>query len=251
MAERRTVPRYVYGTRGRLHPPGGGVGRNVQIGVISTLGCSILGGETLSIGEKCEIYLDWHGTELGMQAQVANREADGTLGLRFHSVDPHTQRRLGEVCTSLRIQPPTRQTPEVEHGPLPAVRVPPPAPVAALPLPPAPVRERRKVPRYVSELRAHITSAATGAASNVRVVTLSILGGCLEGRETPEPGTRFDLSTDWNGKPLRVTAEVAWKNPQGRVGMKFATLDPAAERLVREICSNLRLQPLAPVPPPE
>ena len=250
MAERRTVPRYMYGTKGRLHPPDGGAGRNVQIGVISTQGCSILGGETLSVGEKCEIYIDWHGTELGMQAQVANREPDGTLGLHFLSVDPHTQRRLSEVCTSLRIQPPTRQTPEIEHGPLPALRVPPPAPAAAPPLSPPPVRERRKVPRYVSELRAHITST-TGASTNVRVVTLSILGGCLEGRETPETGARFDLNTDWNGKPLRVTAEVVWKNPQGQVGMRFAPLDPAAERLVREICSNLRLQPFAPVPAPE
>ena len=178
MAERRTVPRYMYGTKGRVHPPSGGAGRNVQIGVISTQGCSILGGEALSIGEKCEIYIDWHGTELGMQAQVANREPDGTLGLRFLSVDPHTQRRLSEVCTSLRIQPPTRQTPEIEHGPLPALRVPPPAPAAAPPLPRPPVRERRRVPRYVSELRAHITSS-TGASTNVRVVTLSILGGCL------------------------------------------------------------------------
>lgn len=250
MAERRTVPRYMYGTKGRLHPPGGGAGRNVQIGVISTQGCSILGGETLSIGEKCEIYIDWHGSELGMQAQVANREPDGTLGLHFLSVDPTTQRRLSEVCTSLRIQAPTRQMPEIEHGPLPPVRLAPPVPAAAPPLPRPPVRERRKVPRYVSELRAHITST-TGASTNVRVVTLSILGGCLEGRETPETGARFGLNTDWNGKPLRVTADVVWKNPQGRVGMKFATLDPAAERLVREICSNLRLQPFAPVPPPE
>ena len=251
MAERRTVPRYTYGTKGRLHPPSGGAGRNVQIGVLSTQGCSILGGEALSLGEKCEIYIDWHGTELGMQAQVVNSEPDGTLGLHFLSVDPHTQRRLSEVCTALRIQPPTRQTPEIEHGPLPALRVPPPAPATAKPLPPPPVRERRKVPRYVSELRAHITSAATGASSNVRVVTLSILGGCLEGHEAPETGARFDLNTDWNGKPLRVTAEVVWKNPSGRVGMRFAAPDDTAVRLLREICSNLRLQPLAPVPPPE
>ncbi len=227
------------------------MGRNVEIGVLSTHGCSIVGDESLTIGEKCEIYLDWHGTQLGMQAQVVNQEPGDTFGLRFLDVDPDTQRRLSEVCTSLRIQPPTRQTPEIEHGPLPTLRVPQPTPVAAPPALKPPPRERRKVPRYVSELRAHISSASLEGNRNVRVVTLSVLGGCIEGRETPEPGARFELNTEWNGKPLKVSADVVWKNPQGRVGMKFAAVDPAAERLVREICSNLRLQPLAPVPSPE
>lgn len=251
MAERRKIPRYVFKTKGRLHPESGGVGANVVIGVISTQGCSVAGAEGPEVGKKCELYIDWQGTELGLQAEVVAREADGSLGLRFLDADRDTQRRLGELCTALRIQAPTGQAPEIDHGPLPAARVPLPAPLAAPTPKPLPVRERRKVPRYVSELRAHVTNSATGASIYVRLVTLSILGGCLEGRETPEKGVRCDLNTEWNGKPLSVAADIVWKNPQGRVGFRFGPLDPAAERLLREICSNLRLQPLASVPPPE
>ncbi|MGH9651161.1 MAG: PilZ domain-containing protein [Terriglobales bacterium] len=252
MAERRKVPRYVYKTKGRVHPSGGGVGANVVIGVISTQGCSIQGAEGSDVGGKCELYIDWQGTELGLVAQVVAREADGSLGLQFLDVDRDTQRRLSELCNALRIQPPTGQAPEIDHGPLPAAHAMATKPAAPPPAPlPQAVRERRRVPRYVSELRAHLTNAATGATSNVRLVTLSILGGCLEGRETPETGAHCDLNTEWNGKPLRVAADIIWKNPQGRVGFKMTTPDPAAERLLREICSNLRLQPLASVPPPE
>jgi c-di-GMP-binding flagellar brake protein YcgR len=41
---------------------------------------------------------------------------------------------------------------------------------------------------------------------------------------------------------------VVWRG-EDRVGFEFAPLDAEAQRLLRQICANLRLQPLAPLPP--
>ncbi|MGA2630977.1 MAG: PilZ domain-containing protein [Terriglobia bacterium] len=259
MADRRKVPRYDYGMKGRLHPAGGGVGTNVVVGVISMQGCSLESGQDLEVGRKCELYLDWQGSDLGFEAQVVAKEADGTLGLRFLSVDRESQQRLSELCNALRLRPPTAATPEIEHAPLPSPETATPLAdgpvVISLPAgnaaSPAALRERRRVPRYISELRAHLTNVATGAGSNVRLITLSILGGCLTGPEAPEAGQPCDLNTEWNGKPLRLPARVIWKSREGCVGVKFSSLEPPTEQLLREICSNLRLQPPAPLPRPD
>lgn len=258
MAERRKVPRYEFGMKGRLHPGGGGVGTSVVVHVISMQGCSVEDAPGLEIGKKCELYLDWQGNDLGFEAQVVVREADGALGLRFLSVDRESQQRLSELCNALRLRPPTAAAPEIDHAPLTA-----PERAAAerhagplvisLPAarPASPSRERRSVPRYVSELRVRLTNVATGTTSSVRLVTLSVLGGCLASPEAPETGQPCDLNTEWNGKPLRLPAEIIWKSREGRVGVKFSSLEPAAEQLLREICSNLRLEPMAPIPRPD
>jgi hypothetical protein len=34
-----------------------------------------------------------------------------------------------------------------------------------------------------------------------------------------------------------------------KAGVKFGTLDEEAEKLLRRVCANLRLLPLAPLPP--
>jgi len=259
MAERRKVPRYEFGMKGRLHPAGGGVGTSVVVNVISMQGCSLEGAQDPEVGRKCELYLDWQGNELGFEAQVVAKEADGTLGLRFVSVDRESQQRLSELCNALRLRPPTAAAPEFEHAPLPSpetATLPTAGPVVislptVKPASPVPRRERRRVPRYVSELRARLTNVTTGAASNVRLVTLSVLGGCLTGPEAPEAGQSCDLNTEWNGKPLRLPAQIIWKSREGRVGVKFSSLEPSTEQLLREICSNLRLQPLAPLPRPD
>ena len=104
------------------------------------------------------------------------------------------------------------------------------------------------MPRYVSEMRARV-SAATGEESfRVRLITLSILGCCLEGEVLPEPSANCELSTDWEGKMLQLSGEVKWKKGN-QAGIRFLSPDDAAVRLLRNICSSLRLQPLAPLPP--
>ena len=97
-------------------------------------------------------------------------------------------------------------------------------------------------------MRARLANPATGATSSVTLVTLSVLGGCLEGPGLPEAGQKCELNTEWKGKRLLIQGDVVWKGKE-RVGVKFASLDEGAEKLLREICANLTLQPLAPLPP--
>jgi hypothetical protein len=221
--------------------------------VISTQGCAIEGAEGLSVGKKCELYVDWRGAQIGAQAQIASKDEEGGIGLKFLSVDKDTRKRLSDLCDTLRIQslstPPPKEVETDRYVPdsvtepqLVSVEAPPSAA-------PAPERERRRVPRYISDLPARVTDPATGASWSVTLVTLSILGGCLEGPELPPAGQQCEVNTEWDGMPLRLPGEVVWKSKEKEVGVKFATLDEEAEKLLRQVCANLRLQPLAPLPP--
>jgi len=240
---------------GRLHPSGEMVGRIVTIRVISPQGCAIEGAEDLTSGKKCELYISWRGSEMGIEGEVVSKDSEGSIGLKFLSVDKDIQKRLNELCDTLRVQPPST-SPGGEMaavGPLAESVVPrPPARAAAAPStatpPPPPARERRRVPRYVSELRARLSDLATGELVKAALVTLSVLGCCLEGSQLPAAGQKCEVSTDWEGQPLRLQGEVVW-NKQKQAGVKFASLDEGTEKLLRQICANLRIQPMAPLPP--
>jgi hypothetical protein len=258
MRERREVTRYRFGLVGRLHQAGEVAGTNVVVQDIGTLGCALEHAAGMRVGKKCELYIDWQGTLLGFEARVVWKDAEGRAGLKFFSVDKDTQKRLGELCAALRAQMSSAPQPkEAETGrSLPgsattAPLAPPAFPAAAAPSPPPrPARkwERRRVPRYISELRARVSNLATGATSSVTLVTLSVLGGCLEGPQLPEAGQKCELDTEWEGKGLLIQGDVVWKGRE-QAGVKFASLPEAAEKLLREICANLRLQPMAPMPP--
>ena len=105
------------------------------------------------------------------------------------------------------------------------------------------------MPRYVSELRASVSNPATGKSSNVALITLSVLGGCLEGAGLPAPGQNCEIVADWDGRELRLPGQIIWKFKDKRAGIKFDHLEPETERMLRQVCANLRLQPLAPLPP--
>jgi len=250
MRERRKAPRYQLGVVGRLHRPRARVGGEVLVQVISTLGCGLERAEGLSVGEKCELYFQWQNVVLGVGAQVVCRDAMGRMGLKFVSVDRDTQKRLSELCVTLSRR--TLSTPPVKEKEAETAR--PAAAPAAKPLPPTPPaqpagqRERRRVPRYVSELSTQLSNPTTGATSTVTLVTLSVLGGCMEGSGLPEPGQQCELIAEWEGRTLRIESEVVWKSKE-QVGIKFAFLAADAGQLLRQICANLRLQPLAPLPP--
>ncbi len=254
MRKSRKVSRYPFGLAGRLHPAGGGVGANVVVRVISTEGCEIDRAEGPSVGKKCELYFDWQGAQIGVEARVVWRDAQGRMGLKFLYVDSQSQTRLNELCTTLRSHPLSAPLPEKAEA-APSVPDSAPAPQPARPTavpspPPRPARgrERRRVPRYVSELPAYVSNPATGATLKVILVTLSVLGGCLDGSGLPEPGRKCDLITEWEGKPLLIEGEIVWKGKE-QVGLKFAPVDEKADKMLRQICGNLRLQPLAPLPP--
>ena len=255
MSERRKAPRYQFGMTGTLRPPGEMVGEKVTIRVISPQGCAIEGAEGLTSGKKCELYIPWRGSEIGVQGNVVSRDSEGRIGLKFLSVDKDIQKRLNELCDTLRVQP--SSTPPAGEmaavGPLAESVAPRPparaaaAPSTATPSPP-PGRERRRVPRYVSELRARLSDLATGESVKAALVTLSVLGCCLEGSQLPAAGQKCELNTEWEGQPLRLQGEVVW-NKQKQAGVKFASLDEDTEKLLRQTCANLRIQPMAPLPP--
>lgn len=255
MRERREVTRYRFGLVGRLHQAGEGAGTNVVVRDIGTLGCALEHAEGMTVGKRYELYIDWQGTTLGFEAQVVWKDAEGRGGLKFLSVDKDTQKRLGELCAALRAQMSSaRQSKEAERGrylPDSATTAPPAFPLAAAPSPAprlARQRERRQVPRYLSELRARVSNLATGATSSAALVTLSVLGGCLEGPQLPEAGQKCELDTEWESKRLLVQGDVVWKGRE-QAGVKFVSLPEAAEKLLRQICASLRLQPMAPLPP--
>jgi PilZ domain len=258
MRERRKVPRYQLGKLAMLYPAGGGVGTKAVVYSISAQGCSIECEKSPEVGKKCELYIDTENAQIGLEAVAVSIESNGRTGLKFVAVDKETQKRLGDLCATLRVQ--ALSAPvlgEVETGQSPfetsAAKEPPPAPAAPW-VPPAPLRapaslrERRRVPRYVSELRANLVNSSTGAASKVSLITLSVLGGCLEGSDLPEPGQACEIRTEWEGRALGLPGKIVWKARGRRVGILFDALEESSEKLLRHICANLRLQPLAPLP---
>jgi hypothetical protein len=242
---------------GTLRLPGQMVGERITIRVISPQGCALEGAEDLANGKKCELYISWRGSEIGVEGEVVSRDSEGRIGLKFLSVDKDIQKRLDALCETLRVLP--LSTPAAGEmaavGPLAESLVPRPparaarAPSTAMPPPPpARVRERRRVPRYVSELRARFSDLATGESVKATLVTLSVLGCCLEGSQLLAAGQKCEVSTEWEGQPLQLQGEVVW-NKHGQAGVKFESLDEGTEKLLRQICANLRLQPMAPLPP--
>jgi hypothetical protein len=249
MRERRNAPRYRFGLPGVLYRPGGGAGTNVVVDVISTTGCSIEGAVGASVGKKCELYIYWRGAQVGVEGQVVSEDADGKKGLRFLPMDKDIRERLNELCDALRIEltsvPLAGQSQAAASLPASAPEQ---SPARSPESPSQPARGRRRVPRYISELPALLLLPATGTTSSVTVISLSILGGCLEGPRLPAIGQKCEVSTLWKGRPLRIQGDVVWKVDGKRAGLKFVSLDEEAEKILRQICANLRLQPSAPLP---
>lgn len=258
MPERRKAPRYSLGVEGTVNPPTGGAGTKVSVSVISTLGCSIECADRAAIGKKCEVYFTWQDLQLGLQAQVVWKSGNG-YGLKFYAVDLETQRRLNDLCKALLIQPPAVSKALPTDSPAQAAR---PATAPVMRQEPSSSRsraeqnssqpaikahERRRVPRYVSELHAELSNPASSETWALSLVTLSVLGGCLEGHKFPAVGTPCQLSAEWEGKRLAIDGEVVWIR-KGQVGVKFKPLSESAEKLLRQVCASLRLQPMAPLP---
>lgn len=254
MVKHRKATRYKCGLKGVLHRARETVGTNVTIRDISTHGCELKHAGGPSIGRNCELYFDWRGTHVGLEAEVAWEDAKGRAGLRFLRVDGETQRRLNELCAALRTQPPPQQKEADAAHPLPdptqghrAARSTTPPEAAHSPSPhPASERSRRLVPRYLSELRGHLSNPATGATTSVTLVSLSVSGARVEGSGLPDAGQTCELQTEWDGNQLVFRGNVVWKTKEG-AGVKFLSIDEDTTKLLRRICSNLRLQ--LPEPP--
>ncbi len=211
------------------------------IRTLSVTGCEIERSSGASIGKKCEVYFEWRDSVIGLQAQVAWRNAEGRMGLKFVSVDRETQRRLNEICATLRAQPVSGARGEKKvdaHpliGPLTFHK---PGHAAAK----SHDRVRRQFPRYVSELPALLSNPATGSKANVLLVSLSLKGGCVEGSGLPETGQRCEINAQWEGRSLQIRSDIVWRTKQ-QAGVRFDTLDDGTQQTLKQICANLRLEP--------
>ncbi len=108
--------------------------------------------------------------------------------------------------------------------------------------------ERRQVPRYSFGGPARLAPILGGAASDISVLSISVLGCRAKGANVPAVGQKCRLSIDWEAKEFSCEAEVKWKKPGGDVGLKFSPLDDKNRIILRELCATLRLEPLAPMP---
>jgi PilZ domain len=257
MVKHRKAKRYRLGLKGVFHHAGESVGAHVIVRDISTHGCELERTPGSRNGENCELYFDWQGAQVGVEAQVVWKDARGHSGLKFLRIDKESQRRLNDLCSTLSRQPPpdrphkeahaTHHQADRTHGPKVAPRTTPPA--APLPQPARREAEqpRRQVPRYMSELKGYLSNPATDAATSVTVVSLSISGASLQGSPLPDTGQTCELQTEWDGNPFVVRCDVVWKT-NDQAGVRFQSVDEETGKVLRRTCANLRLQPLGRIP---
>jgi len=257
MREHRKAPRYQFGVTGTLHPAGERVGAAVKVRDISTLGCGLEQATAPTVGEKCELYLEWRGAYIGLGARVVWKDVRGRTGMEFLAVDKDSQKRLQELCAALRTQPlvvpPPKEADAFYSVPKYAKtqrtgRSAAPRDAAPSSLKSTMEPSRRLRPRYVCELPGLLSNPATGATGEVRFVDLSVSGGRVEGPELPDAGQTCEVHTEWEGERLVLHGSVAWK-VKDLAGIRFSSLDEAAENLLRRICASSRLIPRAVLPP--
>ncbi len=255
MRQSRKAPRYALLATGTLHPAGERVGTNVRVRDISTLGCGLDHALDPGIGKNCELYLDLRGALLGLAARVVWKDAQGRMGLQFFALDEDSQRRLNELCASLRAQaasgpkevdtpraaPSSPQGGGAAHSTRPGRTVPAPRPE------PVSQRRYRQLPRYVCELPAQLFTPATEVPATVTLLDLSISGCRVEGSKVPDKGQTCELQTEWEGRGLVLRGEVVWKGKE-EAGIAFSSLDGDTMKQLRRICANARLVPPAPLP---
>ena len=107
---------------------------------------------------------------------------------------------------------------------------------------------RRRVPRYTANLKGSLTVPDEGVTLAVVVEDLCVLGCLLEYAPSLRVQQECKLNVEWEGRKFQTSAMVAWIGPRGRVGLAFRNKDAANQQLLREICAELRLKPLAPMP---
>jgi PilZ domain-containing protein len=251
MRQTRVVPRLPFVLPATLHPVRGGVGTGVTVLDISTLGCQLENARGPKIGKRCELYFDWQGRSVGLEAKVVWIDARGRVGLKYEKIDEHSEGCLQELCASLQAQGLTRRqvddavrtaagstkTLAAEH---PMFR-----PVAAPPAKTDSESSRRSLPRYISELRGDILDSSTGASAGVYLVDLSVSGARLEGKALPDAGQPCQLQTEWEGRQIVLRGIVAWKTKK-QIGVKFSAIDEETSRQLRQICANLHIAPPGP-----
>jgi PilZ domain-containing protein len=113
----------------------------------------------------------------------------------------------------------------------------------------AAMRERRSVPRYQYRARGRLVVSG-GESLDVEFTTLSVRGCRLKGAKVPAAGTTCQVAFNWEGREFQGEGEVKWRKSNGDAGIIFTSIDEPNLMLIRRVCANLHLEPMAP-PPPE
>lgn len=90
--------------------------------------------------------------------------------------------------------------------------------------------------------------SAGEAFVDVAFATLSVRGCRVQGKNIPRVGVTCQVSFEWEGREFRGEAEVKWRTPSGDAGLVFTSIDEPNLMLIRRVCANLHLEPMAPPP---
>lgn len=108
--------------------------------------------------------------------------------------------------------------------------------------------DRRQVPRYDYIGEAELFFPPDGPTVRIALNTLAVLGCRGECKNAPAKKQKCELRLHWEGKEFQAKAEIIWRNPNGEIGLRFMALDEPHVKMLRNLCSELRVQPLTVVP---
>ena len=104
--------------------------------------------------------------------------------------------------------------------------------------------ERRRVPRFSLHLKASVTLPGQTTPLEVKVENLCALGCLLESAPSLEPHQQCEFLMTWKGRQLKSPAFVAWKGADSQVGLEFYNTDAENQMRLRQMCSELLMEPL-------
>ncbi len=106
----------------------------------------------------------------------------------------------------------------------------------------------RAVPRYRFGIRGTLHSPIGCAGANVTVREISTLGCQLDYVEGPRVGSKCELYFDWQGTHMGFAAVVVCKDAEGRLDLKFLSVDKETQKRLQELCATLQTPPPTSLP---
>jgi hypothetical protein len=103
----------------------------------------------------------------------------------------------------------------------------------------------RKAPRYRFEGEATLHGAGGGAGTKVTLRNISATGCEIEHTGITNLGKKCELYLEWRDNLIGLQAEIVWRNAQGRMGLKFVSVDKETQRRLQELCRALSLETAA------
>ena len=105
------------------------------------------------------------------------------------------------------------------------------------------MREHRKTPRYPLGITGRLHSARESTGQEVVIQQISTQGCALESAEGPNAAKRCELYFEWQDVLIGMEAQVVWKDAQGRMGLKFLSVDKDTQQRLSALCTSLRNLP--------